>query len=554
MKRDEGKIFLVLFLILVVLAGILFWYFQKNTYSKEVLKLEILGPEKAKTGEEIEYVVKYKNQGNIVLEDPKLVFNFPDGAVPLEQGSRRVEKSLSDIYPGEEQVFRFKSRLFGKKGDTLTAEAVLTYRPKNLKAVYESKSSFSVEISETPLAFVFDMPSKISPGKEITISLNYYSNMDLPLSNIGVKIDYPSGFEFISARPEGIEKNEWQIGFLNKGEGGKIEICGELSKAMGQESIFSAQIGIWVEDNFITLKQESRGVEISRPEILISQEINGFSEHTAKPGELLHYEIFFRNIGDSFFENLFLVSELRGPFDYNTVNTRTGKINSENSIVWDWHRVPDLKYLGPGEEKKVDFWINVKEEWVPGQMEYPMVVNNVSLEGVEERFETKISSKLELSQKGYFEEEVFGNSGPIPPRVGEETTYTIIWQIKNSYNNVSNVKVKAVLPESVRLAGNVFPEEESSKFTFDSGSREILWDVGDLDAGTGFSSPLKTLAFQVALKPKEGQRGLVAVLVGRAEVSGKDAWTQKELSNTSPAIDTSLPDDSSIQGEDAIVE
>ena len=41
-----------------------------------------------------------------------------------------------------------------------------------------------------------------------------------------------------------------------------------------------------------------------------------------------------------------------------------------------------------------------------------------------------------------------------------------------------------------------------SRFTFDSVSREILWSIGDLEAGAGTSSPFKTLAFQVVLSPE----------------------------------------------------
>jgi hypothetical protein len=45
--------------------------------------------------------------------------------------------------------------------------------------------------------------------------------------------------------------------------------------------------------------------------------------------------------------------------------------------------------------------------------------------------------------------------------------------------------VKAVLPQEVELTGKIFPEDQTPKFTFDSQSREIVWDVGDLGQGVG---------------------------------------------------------------------
>ena len=56
-------IFVMLSTIVVGIAG--FWYYQKGSFSKEILKLEILGPENAELAEEVEYLVKYKNNGDI---------------------------------------------------------------------------------------------------------------------------------------------------------------------------------------------------------------------------------------------------------------------------------------------------------------------------------------------------------------------------------------------------------------------------------------------------------------------------------------------------------
>ncbi|MEK7124692.1 MAG: hypothetical protein AAB877_03385, partial [Patescibacteria group bacterium] len=60
----------IIFILLgIVVAGAaVFLYWRSAIFSKEILRIEILGPETAKLGEEIEYTVKYKNNGNFVLE------------------------------------------------------------------------------------------------------------------------------------------------------------------------------------------------------------------------------------------------------------------------------------------------------------------------------------------------------------------------------------------------------------------------------------------------------------------------------------------------------
>ena len=551
------KIFNILIFVLIIFVGISYWVYKRQAFSKDILKLEILGPETCKAGEEIEYTIKYKNNGSVRLEDLKFAFEFPEGALLGADQSQRMTKELGDLYPGQEEIFKFQTRLFAQEAEIRTAKASLNYRPKNLKAIYESKSTFSTKIKTIPLSFGFDFPSKVVDGKEAKIALNYFSNLDFPLSDLRVKIEYPSNFEFLSSRPQGIEKNEWEIKMLNKAEGGRVEISGIIFGEIGSHKIFKAELGIWVQDKFFVLAETSRGVEIIRPHLVISQQINGSSDYIAAPGEMLHYEIFFRNIGTQSFENLFLVSSLEGPFDPESIKADMGEVNAaDGSVLWDWKNVPELRNLGQGDQGKVEFWVNLKKDWSVRNISDKnfTLKNQVLLSQIRDELEVKINSQLVVEQKGYFEDEVFGNSGSVPPEVGKKTTYTIIWQVRNYYNNVDNVKVRAILPPGVKITGNIFPEDQKQKFTFDSQSREILWNLGNLEVGTGILSPDKSLAFQIELTPFENQKGLVATLINEAQVSGEDQFTGLNIQASDSRIDTTLPDDSTISPNQGVVQ
>ncbi len=549
------KIILFIILLGMLLAAAGFWYWQKNYYSKEILKLEILGPNEAEISQEVEYIVKYKNNGNVRLEEPRLIFEFPEYTIPSE-GSRRQEigpDKLDIIYPGEEKTFTFKGRLFGKERDAKTAKAWLNYQPKNLKARYESVTTFTTIIKSAPITFDFDFPSRVEAGRDFKFSLNYFSNSNYPLANLGIKIEYPSGFEFLESNPKSLDKAEWDISLLNRTEGGRIEIRGRLLGEIKDQKIFRASLGIWLEDEFIPIKEVIKGVEITKPNIFVFQRINNKDQYTANPGDMLHYEIFFRNIGEEPFTDLFLVARPEGnAFDSDSVKTDLGQFNKgDNSIIWDWRDVPKLKFLGQGEEGKVEFWINTKDNWqISGNQEGNFVLkNSVLISNIKEVFETKINSKLVILQKGYFQDEAFGNSGPIPPKVGQATTYTIVWQVKNYYNDLKNVKVKAILPPNVSLTGKIWPESETLKFAFDSGSREIVWNVSDgsgLPAGTGVINTAPTLAFQISLTPNQNQIGQVALIINQARINGEDQFTGTNIESVASGIDSALPDDPSV--------
>jgi len=552
MFKKPFIIFLIVLFLGVGLTGL--WYYQKNNYSKEILKIEILGPEYAQAGEEIEYLVRYKNNGNVVLEDPELIFEHPKYSFLQDGEELRWTKKVEDIYPGEEKSVKFKSRLLGKENEIVTAQAWLSYQPKNLKARYESKTTFSTQIKFVPLTFEFDLASKIETGQELQFSLNYFSNFKCELSDLRIKLNYPNGFLFKSSLPQTLEETEWEITSLFQASGGRIKILGEIEGETGDQKVFRGELGIYREGEFIVLKEAAQSIQIIEPAIYISQMVNNSPDYIANPGDLLHYEIFFKNIGKKSFSKKFLLVRLEGrAFDLETLRSDKGETGpGDNSIIFDWKNVPKLSFLDAGEEGKVEFWIKVKDEESGEEVKNPSLKDRILISEAEKEFEIKVNSKLIVLQKAYFQEEFFGNSGPLPPKVGETTTYTILWQVKNYWNDLNNVKVKAVLPSNVKPTGQIFSED--AKFTFDPASREAIWNIGDVAAYEGIGKTPLTLAFQVALIPNLNQEGKTALLVKEAEVIGQDEFTEDILNSKASEIDTSLPDDKTITEQQGIVQ
>ena len=137
----------------------------------------------------------------------------------------------------------------------------------------------------------------------------------------------------------------------------------------------------------------------------------------------------------------------------------------------------------------------------------------------------------------------FSAATSAPPEVGKATTYTINWEIKNYFSDSKNVKVKATLPQNVSLTGQILPQDQSSSFSFDSASREIVWSAGDILAGTGVTGDPITLSFQVSLTPDSSQKGSAASLIGQAQISGENQFTNTAITSQDSVVNTSLPDD-----------
>jgi hypothetical protein len=561
MKR-KFTFFIIFLALFLGIAG--FWYSSRNLYSKDILKLEILGPSETGLGDEIEYLVKYKNNSdNIRLDNPKLVFEYPSHSI-LEEGKSLIQELGKDqlgesIYPGQERTVSFKCRLLGKENEAKEVKARLSYQPKNLNAQYESETTFTTIIKNVPVTLSFDdLPSTIKSGKDVNFNISYSSYADFPLSYLRIKIEYPSGFEFKKSVPQALEQKEWDIGSLNNGDKGRITIGGVVSGDLNEQKIFRAQMGSWQDGEFILLKEIYKGVEIVEPDLRITQQINGSSQSTADAGDLLHYEIFFQNLGQTALENLFLIVELDGQmFDLESIKAPSGDYKlGDNSIIFDSKKNPDLRFFDAQKEGRVEFWVELKNDFAMSDInkdKNQIITDKIILSQAREEFETKINSRVEFLQRGLFFDETFGNSGPLPPEVGQQTTYTVTWQVKNHYNQLNNAKIKTVLPSNVEFTGKIFPEDQSQKLTFNSQSREIIWDVGDLEPGKGVLNPAPNVTFQIVLTPNSSQRGSPAILIDKAEFSADDQWTGQNLKVIASSTDTTLPDDPGMTSDKGII-
>jgi len=530
MKKNT-IIFSILVLIILALVGVLSW--QKMSFSKEVLKLEILGSEKTAIGESVEYIVKFKNNGSIRLEKPELIFEYPEGSL-LESGERVKTMSSDslggDIYPGEERTFKFNVRLLGKENDTKIARASVSFQPKDLKTRSEVSTTFTTVLGQIPLDLTLDVPSKAGSGKAMTLKIAYSSNVDYTLKDLTCYVQYPSDFEFLYSQPKGLDNSQWDIPVLSEAGFGRIEISGIMNGQSMEQKAFKARIGIWQNGEFILLKEVIKGVEIVAPSLYITQKINNSETYIANPGDQLHYEITFRNVGDNNLEDLILISRLEGDhLDVNSIKVVDGtNQKGDNSIVWDGNKVAELKLLEPGQVGRVEFWVNIENQWTmkSSNDKNPIVKNKITLGQSRQEFLTKINSIITASQNIYIEDKYFDNSGPYPLEKDQKTYLTVEWKAINNYNDLEDVKMRTVLPESVTFENDIYPKEADLIFDEDTG--EVICTIGSLGAGTGVINDPKVCAFQISVQPQITENDIF--LLGAMQISGKDQWTNQELS------------------------
>jgi len=539
MKTSKNRIYIIIAILCVVLIILGIWFWSRNSYSKETLKLEILAPDSVAVGQDIEYIVKLKNNGEIRLDSPVLTFEFPQYSISEDGGILRKtiqgEEIGLAIYPGAEKTFKFKGKLFGQAGEGKEATAMLTYQPKNLTAKYVSKTTHLTTISNVPITFDFDISSEVESAKPLDFSLNYFSSLSFALNDITIKATYPAGFTFTSSTPKGLSQNEWRLKTLSSAQGGRIKIGGSLSGEVGDFKTFLAEFGIWIDGEYVILKKATKDVSLIEPSIYLDQMINGVQDYSANQGDILHYQIIFRNIGDKAMQDLFLTAKIKSDLlDYYSLKAPDGQFTlGDNSIMWDSRKISSLKYLDAGEEGQVEFWINLSADKISASKE-PQIENEIRLGQTKKTFYTKINSKLDLIQELHVDDELFGSEGPLPLKVNQESTLTVFWRLKNYYSALKDIKIKTILPSYISLTGQMNPQE----MIFDSQTRELIWNIPTLAQGEGVSAP-KLAGFQIKITPASNQKGNSVPVLTNVTITAQDDVTGDTIDLTIPDLSTS---------------
>ncbi len=532
------KIIFILIGLIIITGALGYFYYQRNIFRQDRLRFEITAPESVKTGEEVEYLIRYRNNSDTRLENVVLLFEYPEDALPIEteeddditrRGGRRREVKIGELNPGEERTTSFSARFFGKEGATMEASAWIRYVPRNLAARFEAKREHVAVISEVPIDLDLQVPSAVDPNKEESFRILFSSDIDYPLTDLELRVGYPSGFNFVRSAPQtdAAARNEWSIPVLNKGDSGTVDIDGVIGGSPGDARVFNAVLGIWKEDRFITLKEVSRGTSIARSSLILDIQVNGETEYVAEAGELLHYEVFFRNIGRDTLENLFLLVDLdKDTLNMDQIEPVEGRFQEDRGVII-WSHTFDyvLQSLGSDEDGSVEFWARVKED-LPYD---PEVKVEAKMERAEKSLATKVNTRLSLDRKVVREGSPFEPKGPFPFEEGEVSTYTVKWEIESLFSSMEDVVVSSRLPEGARATG----EKESDRdvtLSYSSGRREVEVELEELPAGT----PAE-IFFEVEIDPLFDFEDEDEVL-GETNVSGKDKRTQNEISGTLPGV------------------
>jgi len=567
-KRIAWFIGLGFLLAILTFGGWLIWQ-RWYSFDAKGVALNIFGQERVVSGEEINFVVRYKNNANTELKNAALFFSFSSQSIPSEmenvsqQGDLTVvKKEIGSILPGQEGQAEFKVRVLGDKDSQQKFFVKMSYRPANFNSNFINETEFQSVIISVPLVLSFILPERIVSGQTINFSLRYLNTSDVTFSDAKIKIEYPDGFVFENALPwPSEEKNVWNFSEISNHEEGKIVLKGVISGNEGENKAFRAQIGSEKDGKFIVYAQALSSPQVSLSPLFIEQTVGEAENNQVDLGQNLTYKIKYKNTTDVAIGPVVITAKIDSQaVDLGTVIVSKGFFSSSEGIItWNASSLPSLESLPAKAEGEINFMLRVKDKLSINSFSdknftiitrvkidspnIPLELAGTQLAGQNE-LSLKVNSRMVLEMKGFYSDKIMPNSGPLPPRVGQKTTYTIYWQVLNISNDLSVATVEAFLPSYVQWQGKTYPKDENIKY--DSSTGRITWQIGRLSSATGLLSPVKLVAFQVGFVPSLGQVGEITTIVKEARAFGIDDFTGVNLSALADDLKTDMPDDATV--------
>jgi len=571
-------IFSILFCVVAVGLGAYLFFNGSNLISANNIDIAINGPVSIAGGSPITFDIVATNKNNVDLQTVDMNVDFPAGTTdPNNPGTvlGNYRKLLGDMPAGSSAHQTVQAIMFGEENTQKEIVVTLTYSVKGSTAVFTKTQSYDVLVSSAPITVTADSFKEITSGQALDIKVQLKSNSADTLKNVLLKASYPFGLSFVSASLlPGSDNATWKIGDIPPGGDRVVTIHGTLTGEDSDLRAFHFSVGAAnpkdpksIATEYVSIEQD---VTIQKPFISLNVSIDGdtgAADHVGKFGGVEHVTVNWANNLPDTVSNMQIDAKLSGSaYDKTTVTPDGGYFDSANNdVIWSTRTNPEFASVAAGSNGTVSFSIIPRDLGTPSQ---PIVnpsiaiVANVAGKRTQESQVPQdlkaaltrnihIASNVALSGRIVRGVGPFTNSGPIPPKVDQTTTYTIIWDVDNTSSAAGNAVVTATLPPYMTWLNNISPSSEN--VIYDKNTGNVTWNIGNVSAYTMNTSHRREVAFQVSFKPNTTQVGQSPTIVGKSTLTATDGFTNAQLESDQDVLTSRFSTDPTYRSGSEVV-
>lgn len=542
-----------------------------NLSHSETIETAIEASNTAISGQAITFTVRYKNIATVPLAALEIKMNLPSGFV-LETaqpaptiGNIWVIGSLSPESDGQIDVTgTFRSAVPSAE----KIQAVFTYRPANFSSDFQDIETASVEITDSVVDMELTGPDKALPGDDVTYTVNLQNSGEKAVQNVRGRVTLPQAFIVTSVNPAASLPDiaEWDFATLEPGALQAITVIGHYTSDAAGTSDVKAEAGFMSEDGqFLTQTNAEQTTDILGGNLVFHLIANGSTQdQTAELGDRMRLSVDYANNGNETIEGLAFTLNLSTPsgsmpIDWEAAELADGTL-SGNAIVWDGLTREDFVSLDPNASGVFDVTLPLLSELPAGisdafTMQLNVTLDKVgSVETVREIETAPITVALNSDTsfaaiaRYYDGGGTAVGTGPLPPAVGQTTTYRVSWNVANAMHDLADLSVSTNLPPDVAWIGT--SGVSLGSIVYNETTRLVTWNLDALPKTTVSAEAW----FDVSITPKDSDVGAFFKLTNPTSFRAKDAKTLDILERSADILDTELPLDPLAVGKGIVKE
>lgn len=544
--------------IFLIGVALTFWYRSTRQVTQSQVQVEISAPTRFTAGETINYIVTVTNKSRITWGTVDVLFTTPSGfsyassdPAPTNVSDHNVEGMLGELKAGASETFTISGRLIGEEGATALARAEVTISPKDFpkERVVQSQTVNTV-VSAIPLEISVEAGKNAAVGERIAAIIHVRNLSDTPIEGAVLKLDPPPGMQL------GIEDTGFSPEFSVVDSFWRLPKIAPLGEEVRYSVLYVSgnsgdrrELGISVMqqqgDTTFTLRNITHVISITSSQVQVAQTFNNDSSGKliVETGQRVEGVVQYKNTGSTGLTDAIVKVKFEGTgFNAASLKLNSGAYDpTTNSIVWTAASVPALQRILPGDGGTIAYSFNVLEydkfALAPNGKNQQLIAT-ASLDSpdlpkptgqtrqiMSERFYLPIATDLLFGMDSFYDDGRLGitSTGPLPPQVGQQTTYTLRTRIGSSLNDVEGTKVAIVLPDGVLYTDKFY--KTAGDIAFNARTNTMTWTIPLLEGLTGRAAPAPELNMQVAITPGANVRGQVIPFVQSVKATGTDSFT-----------------------------
>lgn len=555
--------FVMFFAVLTTASWAGFFLFGQQSRSEIRVSLAFDAPIASVSGVPQTIRLHYKNRDRDPLGSATITLRPPKGLTitATEPPSAEVTPlrwNLGTLPAGTDGTITITAIPYGLIENKIPLAAVLTYKPSNFNAEFQTVAEDSLEIRAAGIdATISGLPETITPGQETTLILAYENKTDETFTDLVVIPDFPPSFTVVSklmppnpattSSPRQSTNTTLPISSLAPGARGVIEIKGAFSSGTTGPQALNFRIAKNGTDFALILAQASAQTELQGGTIAagLAYTINNNQELRAvRFGDQISLQLTITNNSPETITDVSADITIASPL----VNTDMAGADKNGLIHFPKEGVISIAPKERVQKTVVLPIVSTASTATPALIEIEAIVHAGDLQIKTNKLIISAVSNLKVTASArYFgaDQKPIG-SGPLPPRVGEQTTFELRWHLTNSFHDLSSIGVIGILPPGVSWTNK--KQVGSGTISFNPTTREVRWEIPRMP----ISIPELNASFEVAVTPTEDQRGSLLLLLGVTRVEVQDTIVQAPFSTDAPSISSSLDSDPFARGKGVV--